>query len=157
MEGEHGYLDGEPQEERPEDPLLHAQRHGDLHQVRNLERIEAELLKMLEVERQNAQQHQHRPGQRVEKELNGGVQLPRPAPHPDDEVHGDQHQLPENVEQEEIEGNENPDHARLQDQEHGVVFFYAVLNRVPGREAAAEVIEEVVEAVVAGKFFENFF
>src|ERR1035441_5999048 len=49
VEGEHRSLDGEAQEEGPEDPLLQAQRHGGLHQFGNLERVGAELVEVLEV------------------------------------------------------------------------------------------------------------
>jgi hypothetical protein len=138
VEREHGHLDGEAQEEGPENPLLQAERQVELHQVGNLKRVSAELAEVLEVERQDAQQHQHRTGQRIEEELDGRVQLSRAAPDADDEVHGHQHQFPEDVEQEEIEGNKHPDHARLQQQEHGVVSLDAVLSRVPGGENREE-------------------
>jgi hypothetical protein len=45
-----------------------------------------------------------------------------------------QHQLPENVEQEEVEREENAQHAGLQQHEHRVVFLHALLNRRPGAE-----------------------
>src|SRR5256885_8817162 len=38
------------------------------------------------------------------------------APDPDDEVHGDQHRLPEHVEEEEVQTHEDPEHPRLEDQ-----------------------------------------
>ena len=108
--------------------------HAGLHEVGNFKGIEAELLEVLEVEREDAQQHQHRAGQSVEKELDRRVKLPRSAPDADDEVHRHQHQFPEDVEQEEIERKKHADHARLQQQEHGVVFADAILNGAPGAE-----------------------
>src|SRR5437867_1459050 len=77
--GKHWHLDGEPDEERPEHPLLHAEGHIELHQVGDLEGVSAELLVILEVERQDAQQHQHRTGQCVQEEFDGGVELSRSA------------------------------------------------------------------------------
>jgi hypothetical protein len=63
VEREHGHFDGEAQEEGPEDPLLHAERQVELHQIGDFKRVGAELVEVLEVERQDAQQHQHRTGQ----------------------------------------------------------------------------------------------
>ena len=94
VEGEHRHFDGEADEERPEHPLLHVQRQVELHQLGDFEGVDAELVVVLEVQRQDAEQHQDRAGQRVEEELDGGVQLARAAPHADDEVHRHQHQLP---------------------------------------------------------------
>ena len=134
VEREHRHLDGEAQEERPEDPLLDAARKLQAHELGNLEGVKPELAEVLEVQRQDAEQQQDRTGQRVEEEFDGGIEFARAAPHPDDEVHRDQHQLPEDEEQKEIEGDEDADHAHLQEQEHGVVGLDAVLNRVPGRQ-----------------------
>ena len=55
-----------------------------------------------------------------EHELDRGIDPPWSAPDSDDEVHGDQHQLPENVEEEEIQGDERADHARGEQQEGDV-------------------------------------
>ena len=131
MEREHRHLDGEAQEEGPEDPLLQAEREAQPHQFGNFKRVLAELTGILEIKRQDAQQHQHRAGQRIKEKLNGRVQLARSAPHSDDEVHGHQHQFPEHVEQEEIHRHEYAQHAHLQQQEHAVVFLEAVLYCVP--------------------------
>jgi len=54
VEWEHRHLDGEADEEGPEDPLLQAQGQRELHQFRDFEGVAAELLGVLEVERQNA-------------------------------------------------------------------------------------------------------
>src|SRR5215467_2943929 len=129
MEWKHGHFDGEPDKERPKYPLLNSQRQIQLHQIGDLERVSSELLMIVEVQRQNAEQHEHRAGQCIEEELDGRVKLSGSAPDADDEVH--QHQHPEYVEQEEVERDKDADHSRLEQQEHGVVFFYAILNAVP--------------------------
>ena len=134
MEREHRDFDRETEEERPEHELLRAERQADAHQVGDFEAVGVELRVVLEIEGQDAEQHQHRACERVEEKLDRGVQLARAAPHPDDEVHRHQHELPENVEEEEIERDEDADHASLQQQEHRIVFLDAILHRRPGAE-----------------------
>ena len=46
-----------------------------------------------------------------------GVDAARAAPDADDEVHRHEHDLPEHVEEGEVEGDEAAEHARLEDQE----------------------------------------
>ena len=139
MEREHGDLDGEGNEESPEQPDLHLERNDRyVHEVFEREACEPELLDVLEVERQDGQQHQHRAGQRVEEELDGRVETPRAAPNADDEIHRHQHDLPENIEEKQVNREEHAQHACLQQQEHGVILFDAVLNRRPGAENGQE-------------------
>src|ERR1051326_3201257 len=138
VEGEHRHLDRKSDEEAPEDDVLELQRQIELHEIRDFEGVEAELLEVLEIQRQDAEQHQDASRQRVEEEFDGGVEFSRAAPHADDEVHRHQHELPENVEEEEIERNENADHARLQEQEHGVILFDALLNGAPATQDGYE-------------------
>ena len=136
MEREHRHLDGEPDGKRDEDPDLHLQRPRMrvLHQLGEVEGMAAVGQRVVEVKRQDSQQHQDGAGQRVQKELDGGIELARPAPDADDEVHRNQHDFPEHVEEEEVERHENAQHAHLQQQEHGVVFRHALLNGCPRRE-----------------------
>ena len=108
------------------------------HQVKQIERGMAGVLCIPEVERQNAKQHQDRPGQGVQEKLDGGVEFARPAPHADYEIHRHQHHFPENVEEEEVEGHENAEHAHLQKHEHGVVLFGPLLHSRPGRKHRQE-------------------
>ena len=85
--------------------------------------------RVVEVEGQDAEQHQHRADQGVKEELDRRVELPRPAPDADQEVHRDQHHFPEDVEQEEVERHEDADHAGLQQQQQDVVFLLPVGDR----------------------------
>ncbi len=89
---------------------------------------------MVEVEEQNAQQHQHRAGQGVEEEFDRGVEFARAAPDADQQVHRHQHGFPENKEEEEIERHEDAEHAGLQHQKPDVVFLHAILDRGPRRQ-----------------------
>ena len=86
---------------------------------------------VMKVQEQNSQQHQYRSGQGVEEELDGGVEFPRPAPYPDQQIHGHQHRFPEHKEEEEIQGHEHAQHARLQKQKPDVVFLHPILDRGP--------------------------
>ena len=105
-----------------------------LHQLDEVERMPAVGQRIVEVKRQDSEQHQDGAGQRIEKELDGGIKLARPTPHANDEVHRNQHDFPEHVEEEEIERHENAEHPRLEQKEHGVVFLHALLDGCPRRE-----------------------
>src|SRR5207247_2140664 len=89
---------------------------------------------VVHAEVQNCQQHQQRSGHRVEKELDGGVLAARPAPNADQEVHRDEGEFPEDVEQEQIEREEYAEHPRLKNEQEGVVFLDAILNSRERRE-----------------------
>ncbi len=155
MEGEHRHLHGESDEERPEDPPLQFRTQVQRHQGLDVEGPLAELPDVLEVERQNAQEHEDGAHQRVDDELDGRVDAPLTAPDGDDEVHRHQDQLPEDEEQEEVQGHEDAEHGHLEDQEVGVVFLEPVGDGAPtaqdGNEAeqAGEDHEEQAEAVDA--------
>ena len=134
MEREHRYLDGEPDEERPEHPPLHAVGNLRPHEVRDIEAVRLELRVVLIVQSEDAEEHQHAADQRVDHELDGGIAAPRTAPDADDEVHGHQHGLPEDEEEQKIQRHEDAQHAGLQEQEEGVVFLQPVFNGVPTRK-----------------------
>ena len=95
------------------------------------ERVFAGLMEVVKIKKQNRKQHQHRAEQCIEKKLDRGVELARPTPDSDQQVHGNQHGFPEDEEQEEIKCHEDAQHACLQHQKPDVVFLHAVLNRSP--------------------------
>src|SRR6185369_2896496 len=108
------------EEERPEEPELEIGRdlRGDLVEVDDVERgrvaealPEEEAGRVEEVERDDREKHHDRAEERVEEELDRRVELPRPAPNADQEVHRDEHHFPEYVEEEEVEGREDAHHA----------------------------------------------
>ena len=70
----------------------------------------------LEIDPDDRQERQHRAKQGVEEEFEGGIDAPRPAPDADDQEHRHQHALEEHIEQDEVEGAENADHHRLEDE-----------------------------------------
>ena len=76
-------------------------------------------------------QHEQAADQREQEELDGGVDLPWATPDPDDEVHRDEHGLPEHVEEEEVGGAEHARHADLQQEQRDEEAHLAVLHVVP--------------------------
>ena len=70
------------------------------------------------VDADDREEHQHGAGEGVEEELDRRVLLARPAPHADEEVHRQEHDLPEHVEEEHVQGDEGAHHAGLQEQQH---------------------------------------
>src|SRR5581483_9166773 len=112
VEGEHRHLDRESEEETEEEPELQRGRDqmSDLVELQHAEccRIaeamdveEWDAVGIEEVEPEDREQHEHRSGERVEEELDRGVELSRPAPDADDEVHRHEHDFPEEIEEEE--------------------------------------------------------
>src|SRR5205807_1902475 len=85
-------------------------------------------------EREDRQQHNHGTSQGVQKKFDGGVEAAVAAPDADEEIHGDEHHFPEDVKEKEIQGNENADHAGLEQEKQDVIFLGALVNRAPRRE-----------------------
>ena len=57
--------------------------------------------------------HEQRTDGSKDEELDGSVDSVFTTPDADHEIHGDQHQFPENVEEEQIKGNEGAQHGRI--------------------------------------------
>ena len=79
-------------------------------------------------------QHQHAAGHRVEDELDRGVDALVVAPDADQEVHRDQHEVPEDVEEEEVERAEDADHRRLEQQHEDRELLDLLLDALPRRQ-----------------------
>ena len=143
MEREHRDLDREGQEERREaeqlQPVGEAGRAGVLAQRHEVERARPyAAVRALVGERRGEDRHEHqqRPDERVQDELDRRVDAVRAAPDPDDQVHRDEHDLPEDVEEERVEGEEHAQHPDLEDQERDHVFLDPGLDRGEAREDA---------------------
>ena len=126
----HRHLDRERGEERQPRPGLQRARHRGVHQRRNVGRAG------VPVQRHDRQQHQHRAEQRVEEELEAGIDPARAAPDADDQEHRDQAAFEEQIEQHEVERREGADHQRFQHQERHHVFAHPHLDRFPARQDA---------------------
>ena len=88
------------------------------------------------VHRHDGEQHQHGTEERVEKELEAGVDAAGATPHADDQEHRNEAALEEQVEQHEVERREGADHQRLEHQERRHVFLDAMLDRQPAGDDA---------------------
>ena len=132
MEWEHWNLDGEPDEEGQEDPELQVNRQGKLVERKDIKRSDTGLLEVVIVQGNDTEQHQDAAQEGIKEELDGGIQAPVAAPDPDQEVHGDQHDFPEDIEQDEIEGHEDTEHPGFEDKQKGVILFDPVFDGIKG-------------------------
>jgi hypothetical protein len=122
----HRDLDGEREQERDEDPVLLVHRERQL-----LERLDAEV-RRAQVHVDERDEHEHGAEERVQEELQRGVDAPWTAPHADDEEHRDEHRFPEEIEQQAVQRGEHADHQAFHDEEGGVVLRGALLDHRPG-------------------------
>ena len=113
---EHRHLDGEGHEEGEERPVLQVVRVHDVAQRLDVERQLAGRALDVVHDRDDREQHEQAADEREQEELDRRVDAPRAAPDADDEVHRDEHGLPEHVEEEEVGGAEHADHAHLEQQ-----------------------------------------
>src|SRR5438270_811853 len=86
------------------------------------------------VQPDDADQHEDGAGHGVEHEFDGGVDAALMSPDADEEVHGDEHDFPEEEKEKEVERKKNADDADFEHQQHDEKFFEAMMNAVPGRE-----------------------
>ena len=85
-------------------------------------------------EHQDADQHEQAAEHGEDEELHGRVDPARPAPDADHQVHRDQHHLPDDVEEEEVQCEEGAEHPGLQRQHVEDVLLHAAADLGPGRE-----------------------
>ena len=130
MEGKHRDLDGKGQEEGQEDQNLEVRGVGLPHHGRDEERA------LAHVEGDDGHQKEHRPGQGVEEELDGGVHLPGPAPDRDEQVHGDEHGFPQHVEQDEVQSHEHAQHGCFHEQQADHEFLDPLADVFPRTQHA---------------------
>ena len=104
---------------------------------------------MMAIEHQDAARH------RVQDELDRGVDALVVPPDPDEEVHRDEHRVPEDVEQEQVERDEHAEHAGLEREDEEAELLHLLLDAVPRgqqrerREEAGEHDEPQADAVHA--------
>src|SRR5438093_11113754 len=82
--------------------------------------VEAQLAGLREGDRgdgQDGDEHGKAAEDGVDQELEGGVDALALAPDPDQEVEGNEHRLPEHIEEDEIEGQEDAGSGGLEDQQ----------------------------------------
>ncbi len=136
VDREHGDLYGKGEGKRGEQPVLRA--HGDMGivELEYIKSVRARCLVELKVEGEYGKQHEHAAGHGKEEELYGRVYPFRASPDADQQVHGDEHQLPEYVEKDKVEGTERSDHRCFEKEEGDVILLHPRLYRPPGAEHA---------------------
>ena len=134
VEREQRYLDRERQREREEEPELRVQRHLHLVQLQQIEAVRAGRRVVHVREAENREQHQHAAGHRVEDELDRGVDAPLVAPDADEEIHRHEHRVPEDVEEEEVERDEDAHHRALEQQHEDAERLGLLVDRLPRAE-----------------------
>ena len=110
---------------------MQVERHRKLVVLRDVERVHAGDRVIVEVEREDTEQHHHAADQRIQEELDGRVQTAIAAPDADEEVHRDEHHFPEQEEQQEVERHEGAEHPRLQHEQEDVELLHTIGNRGP--------------------------
>jgi len=83
---------------------------------------------------EDGEEHEDAADEGEEEELHRRVDAALAPPESDEEVHRDEHRLPEDVEEDEVERGERPDHRRLQDEERDAVLLDPILDVVPRAE-----------------------
>src|SRR5215213_6495498 len=86
-----------------------------------------------DTESQESGQHHRRAEERIDEELDRGRTPVFVPPHTDEQVHGDQRDLEEDVEQDQILRREDPKHPYLGDEDRGEVLLEVSLH-IPGGE-----------------------
>ena len=138
VNGKHGHLDRKGEGEGRKEPVLLDHRNFRFVKLENVEGIDPGFAAVMEVEGHDRHEHQDASHHREKEELDGRIDPVRAAPYPDEEVHGDQHELPEDVEQNEVQGAQGADHRRFQQEEGDVIFLDLVLDRFPGAQDAKD-------------------
>ena len=115
---------------------------GDTQLV-ELEHIEGRLARGLqidEVKGKDGHKHQDASGHGKEEELDRRIDPPLGiTPDADEKVHGDEHHLPEDIEEDRDPGPpEAPDHPRLEEEEGNHEFLDPEGDRLPGAEDAED-------------------
>ena len=155
VERKHRHLDREPEEKREEHPPLQVERHVHVLELRDVEGVHAGDAVAVEVEPQNAEQHDDAADEGVQEKFDRRVQPPVASPDADEEIHRHEHDLPEQEEQQEVEADERSHHACLEDEQKDVVLLHALGNRRPrgknrdGPEQGGQQHEQRAEAVDA--------
>src|SRR6202521_3887563 len=136
VERKHRNLDRKSDKESDEEPdgVMEWNQWRCLIKLWNAECENAINRVVMEIQEQDAKQHQHRAKQRVEKELDRRIEFARTAPDANQQIHRHQHRFPENEEKEKIERHEDAEHPRLQHQEPDVIFLHPYLDGGPRRK-----------------------
>src|SRR2546421_1280505 len=130
MEWDQWHFNGKGGGKSQEEPHLHRGIEFAAQQRGQVERIAASRYQPLVIiaERDDTRQHEQATHGGIQHELDGRVYSSFTAPASNQEIGGNQHQLPENIEQEEIRGEEHTDNAAFQKQHKGHIVLDLLLD-----------------------------
>ena len=134
VERPHRHLDGERQEECDEGQSLQVGGEAEASQRLVAEGEVPGGAAVRDRHGQDGDEHQQGADQGVDHELDRGVDAACATPDPDDQVHRDQADLPEDVEEEQVERHEDAEHPDHQQQHGRVVLLDPRLDGGPGVE-----------------------
>jgi hypothetical protein len=155
VEGEERHLDRKRDSEGEEHPPFRLPSELDAVEIDQAEARGSPGGRVRPGERDDGDQHEDAAGHRVEDELHRRVDAAVVSPHPDEEVHRDQHGVPEDVEQEQVDRDEHPEHRGLEREHEEGEVAHALVHRLPRRqqrergEEGGEDEEEEADAVHA--------
>ena len=120
VHGDQGDLDGKGQEKRGEQKDLRTPGELGANQFMERKRVGPRLGPVDHVQRDQTHQHEQAAGNGVKDELEGSLDPSFVSPHADQEEHGKDLDLPEEVKQEKIRGQENSQNAGFHEHEEKV-------------------------------------
>ena len=131
---------GELHQKGGEEPELQKERgrrgDGRMEQGLVVEGVDARGAAVREVEADNGGEHEKAAELGEEKEFDGGPEAVLMAPEGDEKIHGHEHELPGKIEEEEVEAEEDAEHARDGPGEAQVKKARPLRDLVPGRGAS---------------------
>src|SRR5271165_1084037 len=83
------------------------------------------------IQPENPRQHEYRRDHGVQEKLDGRIHPASVPVHSNQQGHGNQRRFPEEVKQEQVERDENPDQSGFQDQKKNEKLFDPLVNRIP--------------------------
>jgi len=132
VEGHHGHLHAEAEEEGDEERDLQPHRQEEWVRLGRLEvRYHVErpcaIDREVEIEGEDSEKHYHAAHVRVYEELDGRIVAVWSSPYGDEEVHGYEDQLPEDEEQEEVQRDEDASYRQPDEEDETEELVRALL------------------------------
>src|SRR6266702_735765 len=127
MEREHRDLDGKREGKGKEKPDLRSHIKFEDEKLQQTEVGDAGF-HSFKIQEDQRYQHQERSDHRVDEELHRSINFIFPTPDTDHEVHRNQHNFPEYVEQEQVERDERTQHACFKQQQADHVLFHLLFD-----------------------------
>ncbi len=124
VERENRDLDREAQKKCHKSDLLEQESARHSHKPGQVEGVR----RGREINGQDAQKHEEASGEGKEEKLDRGIFAPGPAPDSDQKIHRNEHDFPNHIKKEKVEGQKACQHAGLEQQKQKVIFLPALLD-----------------------------